>query len=1364
MDIEQSKKQLQELISRLEAARNGMTAGSKAASELESSVSRLGVILQKIENGELKRFTASLDAFVKKLEATGKATFQGARFNLRGAQFNPNAEQVAARAARYAQAPDDFRGAQGGMAAAADAEYKGYTRIQQLMLQDIKKIDDQKIAQAQAANRALIKEEEEALQKRAMLLKRDILNRSKAATEAASTAARQNLAPHLFGGQEAANRVQGLASKVDPNFTPQTIKSVITEATTGISRINYAYNTADGILKKMTVTVDRFGGVLADTQKRFRGFASNVARDIAEVAKWSIAVAVVYGPMQAFSQLLQTMIENETALADIAVSLGDAQRDVNEIFDAAATIAAETGEALNQVLEAYNTAYRATGSITDATERFTTANILLKDSIVLAKLSTLDEVQSIDILSAALKQSGMNLDQGTILLDKWVRTTKNANVDMTTLATGFAVVGDAAEAAGVGADKLNAVLAVIAETSNSTGKEVANTARAIIAGFQSDNARKELVKLGISLENTSGDARGFITVMQQLSDLRQTGALGDEAFSKLTLALGGGTRRQAAYSTFIENFGKVARIEAESAKASGDSADALAKKLDTVQTATSKLSNAFQELAQALGEDGGLLDIFKNLLLLGGGIVKVIADITSALGKAGPVLIATLGMVGYLSKQTDLKRGAISGGFGNIVGGIVSGLTYPFGRLKQVTTDVYNPATGLTLPGQMPANQMLGMQAGTWATRNAKFFGGAAIGAVSSIGNFAQGNATAGIANITGAIIGALVTGGSPIGAAIGSAGAEALIKGIQNMKPELQEAFKDIYAPPAPADEMTPAKLAEEQAFDDLYKLLGHGNEGLGRFLALFNTGILQATGWIQGIASGQEFQGLNSTQAALITLGQLQSRVSGNPLYANTQKQIEDILKGLQAGVQPIQEARAQQNAFQAQYGDQLEAAIVRAQQKLRTQYVNREISGAAYRQGLSGLEALPTAAYQYKDLISGDPTKFFDALALVTSRGNVDDLEEMAQLLSEMTDAQYDAAADGVAGYSSALGDMGAKADAAKNFLSQLNTELLAQAKLLDEINFSDYGKGQVDLILNLARKKQEEFYQRQVATPGGMSQAEADAQMKAFEDIIISYLGGFTHTGGGLQQRFITEAENEAKAKGLLPDKQTNVGFQQFDMSMAKFEAILAKGYQPLLNQLIAAGYTSEATKEVALFDDGQVKPYTKDWKIVQYLLQQILDVEQKQLDGMFNLPEGASFYVPYNASKYGLGAGTGNPLLDQTSNTLPGGGSGSATRTKPVTETPTYTGGMPKELWDQYMNRPFYTTSLTSDKSLGSGDVNEILGGADNVLTTTLNLTINTTTTLTVDGRVLATVIKPYLTQDLVRYAGGGVGSKVLTMR
>ena len=60
------------------------------------------------------------------------------------------------------------------------------------------------------------------------------------------------------------------------------------------------------------------------------------------------------------------------------------------------------------------------------------------------------------------------------------------------------------------------------------------------------------------------------------------------------------------------------------------------------------------------------------------------------------------------------------------------------------------------------------------------------------------------------------------------------------------------------------------------------------------------------------------------------------------------------------------------------------------------------------------------------------------------------------------------------------------------------------------------------------------------------------------------------------------------------------------------------------------------------NDGMVKPVAKDWKLVEYYLNEIMKSNQKQLDGMYNLPGESTFWVPKRAGDYGNNGGN-NPL-------------------------------------------------------------------------------------------------------------------------
>jgi hypothetical protein len=83
-----------------------------------------------------------------------------------------------------------------------------------------------------------------------------------------------------------------------------------------------------------------------------------------------------------------------------------------------------------------------------------------------------------------------------------------------------------------------------------------------------------------------------------------------------------------------------------------------------------------------------------------------------------------------------------------------------------------------------------------------------------------------------------------------------------------------------------------------------------------------------------------------------------------------------------------------------------------------------------------------------------------------------------------------------------------------------------------------------------------------------------------------------------------------------------------------QAALA-GYQTLVSGMKSAygdKFKLDEQTTIAVMKNG-IMPITADMSILQMLLQDILDTEKKQLDGMYNLPSGASFYVPYQAAGY-----------------------------------------------------------------------------------------------------------------------------------
>ncbi|KKL44760.1 hypothetical protein LCGC14_2362450, partial [marine sediment metagenome] len=399
------------------------------------------------------------------------------------------------------------------------------------------------------------------------------------------------------GGQKAIESVRKELEKL--GFSLNDISQVSVDGTRQITRYSGALTDAGGKTTNLSLVTGKYGNILRSTQKNFRNFASAIQRNVIEVIKWTVAIGLVYGTMQKFQELLTQAIQTQARLADVQVALGASVGNLNIIFENAAVVAREMGTALTEVIEAYVLALRAAGRYTDETERVQKATQLLRDSMILAKLSGVEQSLALDTLVGALSQTGRELDQGVELLDKWVAVSKEANVSLGTLAESFAITSTAAENVGIDIDKLNGIIAAVAEVTTLSATEAGNAVRAFVSGFQTAEAEKALGRYGIAIRDARGELLSFIDVIETIVERQELGIITDRDVARISESIGGGARRGAQVNAFIENYSRVLELSVVSANASGDAQEALAVKLDTVETAITNLSNAFTELSHA---------------------------------------------------------------------------------------------------------------------------------------------------------------------------------------------------------------------------------------------------------------------------------------------------------------------------------------------------------------------------------------------------------------------------------------------------------------------------------------------------------------------------------------------------------------------------------------------------------------------------------------------------------------------------------------------------------------------------------------------------------------------------------------------
>ncbi len=1082
---------------------------------------------------------------------------------------------------------------------------------------------------------------------------------------------------------------QALDQATALGFKISDLKKSNKRGVSGIEQLQFERQDEGGGSQRFDTFVNPSGRATPGISNQFRSFGQGIVRDIGELTKWSIALAAVYGPLKKLQELTQIMIENQTRLAEATITVNSSFLSQGQIFDNAADAANRAGEEVSGVIDAFTQAYRAAGGSGTQVERFATANDLLADSLTLSKLSTLDQASAIDTLSAALRQTGRGLGEGSELLDGWVRVTKVANVDLATLATGFAVVGDAAEAAGIGVNELNGVIAAIAETGIASGKETANIARSLVSGFQSDQARTELEALGIAVEDTTGQMRPFLDIMKEIYNLRQTGAIDDTQFSKLTLALGGGTRRQAAYSSFIESFDRVFAIAQESEKASGDAEAALAKQLDTVQTSITRLGNSFESLAQTMGTEGGFLGIITEAVDGTASLVRIFDSLTGALGKTTPAILA------FVAASAALKyRG--QGGIGQVVSAYGQSL-----KGDPLESRLLGLANGGTSSAQLPFGQRAKNFIGT-NVLGTNASSGAAQGLLTSIlpailnatnkeDRFGKTKAGADlVGGIAGGIVGTLTGAGPVIGGAIGTAIADAFISKTVAYETDLQSFAnkptlgKEGFAVSTSED----PEAALKQAQIDLYKSVGRGNEGVGRFL----TGTSGPSGDIEGIVdklntaikegNKDAFDSLLSK--ATSGLGGLALKNAGiTPELAQLAFKEKRPIEASQENIaynKASDEARAQYDRALADYnatqnttadvatpfkalieenkkafGPLLDSIQESTKKDISNQRLQGDLKGSEYARQLTAVGGLDTKALQYYSALGDefininkdvtDANGALEAFGQIIVKGSADSIPEITSIVSEI-EQLVNLLQDPVL-HEDALKAFGG-ADQAKARLEELRktgasllTDVYSQQQLsslkIPEVQ-GDVNKPLTSTDLQQVKvqavKMQQDFYKGYL----DFSDTQYDAITENFDawaQIIQDSGDAFFEKIEGIDPQFFQQAmaklleENKLKSQ-----KETPFGIQQLDITSGQGAGLQGKidYYSQYLKQNFPQ-YEQKPEEFGVIFSDYVTDVLHGDNLAVKLALEKIVDLNQKQLDGMYNIPEGATFWVPITAAYY-----------------------------------------------------------------------------------------------------------------------------------
>jgi TP901 family phage tail tape measure protein len=1079
------------------------------------------------------------------------------------------------------------------------------------------------------------------------------------------------------------------------------------------------------------------------------------------------------------------MIQTQSELANIQVALGGSTEQLNTIFEESARVADLTSSSTMGVLEGYALAYRAAGSIADENERLLVSNNLLAESMTLAKLAGIDQARAMDILVGALRQTGRELTEGRDLIDKWVYISRIANVSLETLAETYSIVGSSAEGVGISMEQLNALTATLAESTGLSASETGNAIRGIIAGFQSASAEQALGRFGIATRSATGELRDFYELYLEIAELTQSGILSERDISEIANAIGGGYRRGAQVQVLLENSNRTRQLEADQTYAGGAAAEALGIQMQTLESAITRLGNAFTKFAQTLGSEGGFASIITVLVNGLTEMLDLITAIATGMGKATPVILAYAAAWAFLNST----RGQAFLSTQNLPG--LTGLAGKFGkltdeqiisqRLAQVTGNTPRMGAGAAVGALGRRTGITAMGALGYGIAGINVAGAAAEGITSGEGLEKAGVAIVG--SIIGGLIGSATIVGAPVGAAIGSMAATSLYEGIQTDSTKFRQLWADILAIPEPG------KPGEEPPVDELASAVDQ--------IGLIPKALAGIFSFIGNAAGVKPIGGQKLTPEVLLT-GWATGETGRLPVPPEIAQAITEAIN----------------NQIQQAFEEGTEKGTLGIQAEGRIPELASSISGVVndfMADQLNQLVLGEVSLEQLRGLTTEiDPTKIATQLSNVMGAldftGMSRDTQELAKFMLELDDATRLYAstlgADVIRlqdAYNNAL-DTGtieeqtkaqeALNDATARFKSVFPAlELQRRVATVDRSQVFDVGKAtpqQVQMAVSLAQQFQKAYF---LALADGNEELAAIMEQQV-EPILLKYGEGLGQRFGekvAVGSQFMTEAFKELDIQTTMP----KFGFQDLrkDLGMEDLPGLMRR-YQKVVGsfQQNFPDYKLEET-DVGLITKNGMQTVHADLSLLNLAMQDLIDVNEQQLEGVWNLPSGMTAFVAWSSlfSRNMPAGGTSTNFEDVFNKdrmdelakaTQPDQASIEQELTRlneaiaameRVLSLPAQQVGMQERL---AMRGELETTKGKRDEltqQLQAMQLSQTLGiqqqpGTSVVdqlreaLTVQSKIELNANIRLVVDGRTLANIVKQYLFEDLTSAANKSAGT------
>lgn len=1033
----------------------------------------------------------------------------------------------------------------------------------------------------------------------------------------------------------------------DTSLSASQITSVTKDVASGITRISLASKNAEGATKTLSLAFNSQGKQVNDLSTRYSSLATAIQQNIARVFQYAVATTIVYGAMQKLQEIPPILAEIDAAMSRLSVLTTLSEQGVESYFNTAIDLAGKYGFALKDVLSASEQAVQATGG--DADE----AAVLLGDAMLYAKLSGEGLNESLDTLVASLSQLGLGLDQGKEVMSKWIVLSREFKVTVDDMAKVFASTGSLAaemfaKDLSTATDELNAIIAVASKATSLSPSELGNFLKTVVTNVTSPSTVNQLKNYGIEVKTVTGEYRDFYEVLRDVYTytVKFQGARSETALADISRVMGGGGSRQASrLAALIEQFGEIENAflvsQAASEETLGNFDSFITELTDNLKGDVSKLSLEFSRLLKTLG-DSGLSDGFST-------VIKLLTSFTSAaesfISVTGDATAQTLLFIPAIyALNFAIKKLQASGG--------ISGVFTGFGEsLKTAREDFKWMSVGTQAAVTLGPAIINGIQTGL-KTGDVGFGLGTAV--VTAMG----AGIGAALGGAPGAYIGATIT-------SFFTNMAAGVKSDIEKIFIEFQEMGGDAALVSTPG--ITQDLLKGGDSEFNLWKTaIGMAGEDIEYGKTLANPNSLPSLGFGIGSSMQGAPEGMEAYFSSVYGEESAQKIIEYYKLLKNQVKEEDEALDQLiiqnnrERPVVEITAARQQAlgQANLASPGYDLE--VERLKRRAFTSLVSGEISPREYSDISSSIDTDATNA----------------AIVTLDALGEAADSADTSftDLLETFSFAS-DELSTYVAGQAEAVARLRTEVELGtaswESYISE-QQDLLALIGMLNDSMKEQEDVFNIPSFIDVSDTSQEDFMadMDQYARPAQENyltmiyHANEKELKEAGYDNAEAYIQGFLET---IEDLPIMAQDKMFMLEGLLPmfvnwgrkaAEEASSAFEENfnikrlkDLDPSKIPELQAANrywveYMANARGMSSQDYLSEYGEEqnLILGPNNVFYKMLSTQEAMNFVLQDILDTEKKQLEGMWNIPEGSTFWVPITSAFYQNGGGGGYPEL------------------------------------------------------------------------------------------------------------------------